>query len=74
MTDRRKTPRPDRLFVASRFEGDMETIEVSTQPGDLDGPILTNPGGPRCICRPGARSWDCPACNAAAVDAPANNR
>lgn len=72
MNDRRKTPRPDRLFVDSRMDGDIETITVSTIPGDLGEPILSN--GPRCICRPGLRSWDCPACNAAAVDAPHNTR
>ena len=70
MNDRRKTPRPDRLFVDSRMGGDVETITVSTIPGDLGDPILSN--GPRCICGR-VRAWDCPACNAA-VDAPHNTR
>lgn len=38
MIERRKHPRPDRLFVDSKVSGDVETITVSTQPGDLGPP------------------------------------
>lgn len=46
MLDRRKTPRPDRLFVDSTITGDVEVVTLSTKPGDLDPPI-TYSAGPR---------------------------
>lgn len=39
MKDRRKQPRPDRLFVDSTITGDVEVVTMSTKPGDLGPPI-----------------------------------